>query len=383
MAHGHVQARGMNARTLLATALACAVLTTFVASAVIAAVGEPDRLPATPATAPALAASDPASPLPARLAETGLFVPGSVEAIAAGSLPFAPQYPLWSDGAAKRRWLYLPPGASIDASRPDAWEFPPGTRAWKEFRHGRRVETRFIERLADGSWRYATYLWNADGSDATLAPADGIADVAVPDAPGGRYALPSRGDCVACHEGAPVPLLGVSALQLSNDRDPLAPHAEPVRPEHQDLAALASRGLVRNLPASQLERPPRIDAPTPTGRAALGYLHANCGHCHNAGGAVAGIDLVLAHETADPAASLATVMASLTGASRYRTHAGRGSQRLVPGRAADSVIAVRMRSRSPLSRMPPLGVEIVDDAGLALVERWIRTDLNPDTETSP
>ena len=38
--------------------------------------------------------------------------------------------------------------------------------------------TRFIERLADGSWRYATYVWNDDGSDAmrfrpsrTAAPA--------------------------------------------------------------------------------------------------------------------------------------------------------------------------------------------------------------------
>src|SRR5687768_3582906 len=45
---------------------------------------------------------------------------------------FTPRYPLWSDGMSKRRWLYLPPGTSIDKSDPDAWEFPRGTRAWKE-----------------------------------------------------------------------------------------------------------------------------------------------------------------------------------------------------------------------------------------------------------
>ena len=30
-----------------------------------------------------------------------------------------------------------------------------------------------MQRLADGSWRYAAYVWNADGTDAVLAPAEG------------------------------------------------------------------------------------------------------------------------------------------------------------------------------------------------------------------
>ena len=33
-------------------------------------------------------------------------------------------------------------------------------------RFDRPVETRLIERLADGSWRFATYVWNAAGTDA-------------------------------------------------------------------------------------------------------------------------------------------------------------------------------------------------------------------------
>ncbi len=37
---------------------------------------------------------------------------------------------------------------------------------------------------------------------------------------------PREADCRACHEGAAVPVLGFSALQLSSDRDPLAPHAD-------------------------------------------------------------------------------------------------------------------------------------------------------------
>ena len=107
-------------------------------------------------------------------------------------------------------------------------------------------------------------------------------------APGGRYTVPSRNDCLACHEGAPVPVLGFTALQLSPDRDPLAPHAEPARNDHANLSNLVASGWLRNLPRRYAGQPPRIAAPSPTERAALGYLHGNCGHCHNDAGALSG-----------------------------------------------------------------------------------------------
>jgi hypothetical protein len=323
------------------------------------------------------AAGAPDAPLPASLRDTGLYVAGSATEIRPEHIAFAPQYPLWSDGTTKRRWLSLPPGTSIDARQPDAWAFPIGTRAWKEFSYGRRIETRYLERLADGSWRFATYVWNADGSDAVLAPAAGIAALPVAQAPGGRYAIPSRADCLACHDAAAAPILGFSALQLSPDRDPLGPHADPARPDHADLARLVARGLVRNLPRSLLDNPPRIAARTPAERAALGYLHGNCGHCHNEAGPLAGLELSLAQQAGTPAESAARTLASLVGhSSRFRaSDADAATQRVVPGRNEASVLAVRMQSANPLARMPPLGVQVIDDEGLALVERWIRHDL--------
>jgi hypothetical protein len=86
----------------------------------------------------------PGAPAPARLADTGLYEDFAARRVAADVLPYTPQYPLWSDGATKRRWIRLPPGAAIDASDPDAWVFPVGTKLWKEFSFERRVET--------GSW---------------------------------------------------------------------------------------------------------------------------------------------------------------------------------------------------------------------------------------
>jgi len=309
------------------------------------------------------------TPLPQRLHDTGLYVPGTMT-VHTDILSFAPQYPLWSDGTSKRRWIALPPGTAIDATRPDAWEFPRGTRLWKEFSFGRRVETRYIERLADGSWRFATYLWNAEGTDARLVPEHGTV-AAVTGAPGGRYSVPSRNDCLACHEGPAVPVLGFSALQLSPDRDPLAPHAEPARDGQTDLRRLAASGRLRNLPLSMLVSPPRIAASNPTARAALGYLHSNCGHCHNAAGALTGLEMVLAQQADKPAESTAEVLASLLGhSSRFRPHGAESAQRVSAG-GGTNVLTLRMKSANPLARMPPLGVQVVDDAGVALVERWI------------
>ena len=139
-------------------------------------------------------ATSPVEPLPRWLSETGFGAPDMQS--------FTPRYPLWSDGASKRRWILLPAGTSIDTSKADAWNFPPGTKLWKEFAFDGPIETRLIERLADGSWRFATYLWLADGRDAELAPEAGLRTYPVSSAPNGRYAILSRNDCRACHEGA-------------------------------------------------------------------------------------------------------------------------------------------------------------------------------------
>ena len=67
--------------------------------------------------------SSPLKP-PQTLQETGLYVDFATLHVDPDHLAFAPQYPLWTDGAAKRRWISLPPGTAIDASDPDAWVFP-------------------------------------------------------------------------------------------------------------------------------------------------------------------------------------------------------------------------------------------------------------------
>lgn len=318
-----------------------------------------------------------ATDLPEKLRDTGLFARGAatglVPTINANVLSFTPQYPLWSDGAAKRRWLYLPPGTQIDAADHDAWQFPPGTKLWKEFSHDAAVETRYIERRADGTWQYATYVWNEDGREAVLAPPRGIRALPVKGAPNGRYEVPAQADCGACHEGAAVPVLGIGALQLSPDRDPNAAHGVRPKPGDVDLRTLVERGLVKNLPPALLTRAPRIAAASSVERAALGYLHGNCGHCHNDNGSPAPIGLILAQTVMDSEASTNRVLrSSIDASSRFRPQGLQGDAHIIkPARADESVLSIRMRSRLAAVQMPPLGTSSVDSEGLALIGNWI------------
>ncbi|MFN8094311.1 MAG: hypothetical protein U0599_19210 [Vicinamibacteria bacterium] len=313
---------------------------------------------------------------PATLAETGLYADWETRTIAADNLPFTPQYPLWSDGAVKKRWIHLPRGTYIDASDPNSWEFPFGTKVWKEFRiAGRRVETRYLERTEEG-WQFAAYRWTEDEREAPVAPERGTkVDAEV--APGVRHAIPSRYDCRACHDGRPVPVLGFSALQLSPDRDPNAPHAEKPGPDDVDLRVLAERGLLRGLPPALLKSPPRIAALTKTARAALGYLYGNCAMCHNGRGTLTDLGFSLDYSAGQGRRDADAVATAAGHASRFYVPGSpdEKSQRVRKGDPDLSAIAVRMSSRRAAQQMPPLGTQVVDDEAVRLVRKWIAEDL--------
>ena len=91
--------------------------------------------------------------------------------LAEGVLPFEPQYALWSDSAAKKRWVKLPPGSQIDTSEMDYWVYPVGTKLFKEFtRDDVRVETRLLEKVGEGDWFMRAFQWNEAQTDAEARP---------------------------------------------------------------------------------------------------------------------------------------------------------------------------------------------------------------------
>jgi hypothetical protein len=302
---------------------------------------------------------------PQRLEGTGLYSDFATLVVDANHIAFSPQYPLWTDGAAKRRWISIPAGAVIDGSDAEAWVFPVGTRVWKEFSFsGRRVETRFMERGPDG-WTYAAYAWREDGRDAVLVSERGRRN-AYPLGAERSHTIPGANDCKACHQGGRAEVLGFSALQLSPDRDPGALHADAGLLDIEDLI---EKGLLVGVP--QERRRPRIEATSAAERTALGYLHGNCGHCHNDHGSLKNIGLSLRH------VSGAVVPRAL------ESTIDQPVRKLAPGQSPDAILRVeprhpersglveRIGSRYPALQMPPLGTELVDEEAVALIRRWV------------
>lgn len=308
--------------------------------------------------------SDYAPPQYQLLSETGLWSDVRAQSVDPEVVAYAPNFPLWSDGAEKQRWLRLPHGAQIDSSDMDHWHFPVGTRLWKQFSvDGTRIETRLIERYGSGDDDYwmGAFVWRADGSDAELA-LDGVSD-----ANGSMHDVPSQKQCWSCHNGESGRVLGFSALQLA--RDPAV--SELPGPGLHELIA---DEILSAAPAS-------ADAFRPPGDAsaarALAYLHANCGHCHNLHGtAWPDTQMVLRLDVGDSDPTETEVFRTVVDQKLQYYRSSTVSKRVVSGDPDASAVIVRMRSRQRKEQMPPLGSEVVDDDGIAAVSEWI-TSLAP------
>lgn len=197
---------------------------------------------------------------------------------------------------------------------------------------------------------------------------------------GKRHTIPGVSDCRNCHEDARAPILGFNALQLSADRDPLAPHAEPLKPGMVTLTDLVRRGLLAPARQEYVTSPPRIPAASPRARALLGYFTANCGSCHRAGGSLAPLGLDFGHSAAARNEASEPGWATTVGRRGKWALPGRNageSERIEPGNPAGSTVLYRMASRRALSQMPPLGTVVVDEEAVRLLERFIAEDLPP------
>lgn len=138
----------------------------------------------------------------------------------------------------------------------DHWQLPTGTVLFKEFANEtRRIETRIIARTGEGPRDYwiGAFVWNDDESDADFVP-NGRRDAR------GSHDVPSSAQCGTCHNGEPGRVLGLSAVQQPKIAAELLAHPPAV-----SFAPLA-------------------DVVTANAANAIGYLHANCGHCHNPNG---------------------------------------------------------------------------------------------------
>ena len=297
-----------------------------------------------------------ASAYPATLAEYGFFVDASAQKPAAGVTPYRLNTPLWSDGAEKLRFLYLPPGAKAKAGGEGLLDLPVGAALIKTFAFGqgdkaRKMETRVLLHRAEG-WVALPYQWNVAQTEAKLVLGGARMALTTPQGAAISYAIPNKNQCKECH--------GLSGVVT-----PIGPKARNLSPDW--LTAQVKAGRLDRSPAVALRLPVwEVRAKAPAAPVARAYLDAKCGHCHNPAGSASNSGLDLRWEQNDPA---------LLGIRKRPVAAGRGAGTnefdIVPGDPDHSILTYRMASTEGGVAMPELGKATVDGEGVKVVRAWI------------
>jgi uncharacterized repeat protein (TIGR03806 family) len=296
-------------------------------------------------------------PVASQLSATGCFDTQDPAQAVSGLIPYEVNAPFWSDGADKERWFAIPDGTTISLDVDGDFVFPAGTVLAKHFRlGGELVETRLFMRHPDGGWAGYTYEWNAAGSDADLVIGGKTADKN-----GQQWIYPSEGQCLRCHTSAAGGSLGLEVAQLNNDFT----YTETGR-THNQLETLDDIGMFTTPLGDASVLPAFVhpgDAAATLDDRARSYLHTNCSQCHRPEGPTP-TDLDLR----------ASTLLENTNACSITPQAGdlgiANPLIIAPGEPARSVLPARMNTRDA-NGMPPLGSNLIDADGVALLEAWI------------
>jgi uncharacterized repeat protein (TIGR03806 family) len=262
--------------------------------------------------------------------------------------------PLYSDGAAKHRFLALPDGSAMDVEASGHLRMPAGSVLVKLFELGGvPVETRLLVRHEDGEWAGYSYAWRDDASDAdlletTLSRRFGAEE----------WTYPSRQNCLDCHTEAAGWSLGTELAQLNRTFD-------YARGRSDQLATLANVGLIADqLPRSLPQFPAPSDLAASIETRARAYLHANCANCHRPGGKT-GVSFDARFETPLAAMQLCDVNPSKGNFGLL------GAKLVKPSDPARSLLSLRMHTAIASARMPPTGRTRTDTVGTEIVDAWI------------
>lgn len=292
---------------------------------------------------------------------TGLYENIKSKKLAKGVEEYEPAYKLWSDGAEKYRYIALPDKKQIDNSDPNSWQFPVGTKIWKEFQaNDQRAETRLYVKQRADRWVKATYVWENAGkakrkNDGKKMSLDGA-----------TYEVPGVGLCNDCHDGAKDNVLGFEGPSLG------LPGATGVT-----LQKLVDKDLLSDPPA----RTSYQIGEDSTGKArdVMGWLHINCGTtCHNAGenskAEVTDLRMKLSVEELDgrPADQLQLWKQLVN--QDAKTTQWVGMKRIVPGKPDESLLYNLITTRLGIDgnkQMPPLLTRVVDEEHAEMIRNWI------------
>lgn len=303
----------------------------------------------------------PTAPPPSKaLAATGCVDANDPRIVAQGLFHYDVNVSQYADGLTVDRQLAIPPNTSVDVDLDTGrLTLPNGSVAMRTLidpATGLRVETQLLTKSLTGQTKTSTYLWLADGTDASLVSFP--SDVTLPS---GREHHIDPTTCDTCHSEANGGTLGLELAQLDRDGVTYGPARKGNPLDTLEKLHMLS---VPSIDRSSYRRLSPIDGTDTVELRARSYLHANCSFCHHA-------------EPSDPDGLIdlrfRTSLRDTRTCNKTPAEAMHGIY-FVPGDPDRSLIVRSMRSTDPTRSprpMPPV-VTSVDTAGADLVAQWIR-----------
>lgn len=320
---------------------------------------------------------------PSTLSATGAFSDLGSLTTRSGLIEYDVNSPLWTDGAAKKRWLAIPNDGVADAaaekigfSETGAWQFPKGSVLVKQFDLPvseanpsvlRRMETRFLVHGDDGVYYGVTYRWREDGMDADLLLDGEDANITITTAAGGTkqqvWSFPSRADCRSCHNTTAGHVLGPRTHQMNRDLLYMATGRTDNQLRALNHLGLFSPALNESAIGGFARSVAVTDTAHPLETRVRSYVDANCSHCHQPGNLATTFD-----------ARFTTALDSqnlINGPVLYDL--GIADARVIAPQSLEQSIMHRRLSVVGLHQMPPIGRNTVDEAAVATLRDWIMT----------
>jgi glucose/arabinose dehydrogenase len=320
---------------------------------------------------------------PALLSQLGVFTNLATLTPTNTLIPYAVNSPLWSDRAAKLRWLAVPNDGSYNSSTEqivfsptNSWQFPKGTVLVKQFLLPindtnsallKRLETRFIVLDNSGGVYGVTYKWRDDDSDADLLVTGTNEDYLITGANGltrtQTWIFPSRQDCLTCHNANAGYVLGVRTHQLN-----CAQTYPQTGITDNQLRTLGHLGLL-GTNYSEALLPSYLQSCSVTNTSfsletrVRSYIDSNCSQCHRPGGAYANFDARFTTPL-DGQGLIYGAVNSFLNDSNDRV--------VVPGDLTHSLLYNRA-NRTDAYEMPPLAKNLVDTNAVTTMAAWINS----------
>jgi len=301
--------------------------------------------------------SSSAEEFPQLLSETGCFAntANGLEAVES-AIPYSVASPLYTDGAAKKRWMAIPDDRQIDVLDNGDFIFPVGSVLIKEFSMGETIiETRLLMKNDTNDWAGYTYHWNDEQTDAVLLPAGKTVPI-----DGINYQIPSRIQCQSCHNDSINGAIGPEYRQLNFDHEytdgitgnqieyltKISFLKDEELSKQEELTALPDYHL------SDFTNTERMDS----------FVHSNCSFCHNPEGTARGsLDFRWQEVPLWNACNKEPEVSSLD---------IEDAKLIAPGQPEKSIIYKRLNT-TELYRMPAIGRTTIQHDVVELLENYI------------